>query len=109
MPGPACKRRVDGVQLLPGLGVAPLLLAERLPGEPSRMMLVVCFCCTNAAARRNERRNTCFGCPATAPHETSFGLSLTEVLFEDVLAPVMDDSDDSAISLSGSQHWHELL
>ena len=65
MPGPARKRRVDGVQLLPGLGVAPPpgVCAERLPGEPSRMMLVVCFAAAAAAARRNEAKHRQPGLP----------------------------------------------
>ena len=67
VPGPARKRRVDGVQLLPCLGgTTPLgVCAERLPGEPIRTMLVVLLLLHNfSCARRDERRNTPYLLPA---------------------------------------------
>ena len=43
------------------------------------------------------------GPPQAGPARNLAALSLTEVLFQDVVAPFIDESDDSAPSLSGSQ------
>ena len=75
--------------------------------EPRDLAMAICTALPRVAMRGETQVLLC--CQSAGPARYLAASSLTEILFQDVLLPAMDKSDDAASLALRLTLWHELL